>query len=137
MQPIEFIVPYPPTANNLHVVSKQRRWSEKKKKWYFPRVLTPKARNYKKYVSELIFYTFPKIKYGKQPVGVYIIVNPPNDNRIRDIHNGEKILFDAIKESGIITDDHQIVDRSSTIAEKIKDGQWKVKIKPFMRTENE
>jgi Holliday junction resolvase RusA-like endonuclease len=134
MKPIEFIVPYPPTVNNLYVVSNQRTWSKKKNKWYYPRFLTAEARNYKKYVSELIAYTFPKIKYGEHPIGVYITVNPPNDNRRRDIHNGEKILFDAIKESGIINDDHQIIDRSSTISEKIKDGQWKVKIKPYVES---
>jgi Holliday junction resolvase RusA-like endonuclease len=131
MQPIEFIVPYPPTANNLYVVSKRAKWSKKKNKWYYPRFLAPKARSYKKYVSELIAYTFPKVKYGTHPIGVYITVSPPNDNRIRDIHNGEKILFDAIQESGIIDNDHQILDRSSKIGEKVKDGQWKINIKPL------
>jgi len=95
--------------------------------------MSKEATQYKKLVSELIFYKFPKVKYEKVPVGVYIIIYPPDDNRIRDMHNGEKILFDSIEASGIIDNDCQIVDRSSTIAYKMDKGQWVITIKQFER----
>lgn len=131
MESITFTVPYPPTCNNLYVSSPKKKWSKRLKKWYYPRYMTKEAKQYKKLVSELIFYKFPKVKYGKLPIGVYITVYPPNDNRMRDIHNGEKILFDAIEASGIIDNDCKIVDRSSTIAHKVDKGEWVVKIKNF------
>jgi Holliday junction resolvase RusA-like endonuclease len=131
MESITFTVPFPPTCNHLYVSSPHRKWSKRLQKWYYPRYLSKEALQYKKLVSDLIFYKFPKVKYGKSPIGVYIIVYPPDDNRRRDMHNGEKILFDSIEESGIIDNDCQIVDRSSKIAHKMDKGQWVITIKPF------
>lgn len=133
MEPITFTVPFPPSCNHLYVSSPYKKWSKKLGKWYYPRYLATEAKQYKKLVSELILYKFPKIKYGKEPIGVYIVVYPPNDNRIRDMHNGEKILFDAIEASGIIDNDCQVVERSSSIGDKTDKGQWVVTIKPFER----
>jgi len=133
MKSITFTTPYPPSNNSLYTGSHQKKWSENKQKFYYPRVLTTEARQFKKYVSELIAYSFSKVKYGKNFVEVHIIVNPPADNRKRDIHNGEKVLFDAIKASGIIEDDDQIVHRTSTIGEKLGKGQWIVTMKPYYR----
>lgn len=129
MQGITFTVPFPPSCNHLYVSSPHRKWSKKLGKWYCPRYLAPEAKQYKKLVSGLIACKFPEVKYGKAQVGVYITVYPPGDNRVRDMHNGEKILFDAIEASGIIANDCQIVDRSSTIAHKVDKGQWVVTIK--------
>lgn len=133
MQSITFTTPYPPSNNSLYTISKNKTWSEDKEKYYNKRVLTNKARCFKKYVSELIAYTHPKIKYGRELVEVHILVNPPKDNRRRDIHNGEKALFDAIKASGIIEDDDQIVHRTSTIGDKMDGGQWIVTMKLYQK----
>lgn len=129
MQPITFTIPYPPSHNRMYL--SVNVFSAKQKRHVPRRFLTKEARSFKKYVSELIFYSFPRIKYGNHPVSVNIVVNPPLDNRKRDHANGEKALFDAIAASGIIDDDDQIVDRSSTIGPKIGRGQWIVTIKPF------
>lgn len=136
MEEIKIIVPYPPSINRIYVTSAKPSWSKTKQKWYSPRFLTKEGRAYKKLVSELIYYTFPKVKYGDSLIEVHCLVNPPNDNRHRDHHNAEKILFDCIEASGIIKNDKQIMNRSCTIGKKIEGGQWVVRIKPFRETDD-
>jgi Holliday junction resolvase RusA-like endonuclease len=134
MKEITFTIPYPPSVNKIYAQSPKPKVS-KAGKIYYPRLLSKEGQEFKKYVSELIFYTFPRIKYEDHPVEINIIVNEPNDNRTRDSHNGEKILYDAIQESGIINNDKQLVKRSSTPGKKIDKGSWIVVMRPYYPTD--
>ena len=135
MKTIEFSIPYPPTVNHLYSTSGVRKWSEKKKKWYYPRHTSNEARKFKNEVAQIIAYECPKVHYGDSLVEVHIIVYPHTDKRKRDHHNGEKALYDAIELSGIINNDKQIVKRSQDIGEPVQGGRWHVTIKPYQPKE--
>lgn len=95
------------------------------------RRLSLEGKKYKRNVCDIIRLTNPRIFYGKQKMGVTIYAHSP-DNRVRDNHNGLKILFDAIEDSGIIENDKQIVSTTLIPAEGIhKPGYWKVFLKPY------
>ena len=131
MERISFTTPYPPSVNRIYATSSQRKIS-KAGKVYYPRILSKEAKAFKKYVSELLFYTFPKVKYGRHPVDIDIVVFPPDDKRTRDDHNIEKILYDAIEMSGIIDNDKQIVKRSICQGKKVKGGSLNIVMKPYI-----
>lgn len=134
MEEIIFIVPYPPSVNKAYSTSSKGKIVKGGKnagKIYFPRRLSPESLAYKKFVSQLIFFSFLKVKYDDHPVEIEIIVNSPDDNRTRDDHNCEKILYDAIQESGIIKNDKQIVKRTIMPGIKIGKGSWIVKMNPY------
>jgi len=120
MKFVEISIPYPPSINKIYYNRKSRRAPLK------GRGLTLDAKNYKRLVADLIYYSFPHIKYGKDEVKVSIISNPPHHRG--DSHNGIKIVFDALQLSGIINNDKQIVAHE-LIPGHIKEiPSWDIKI---------
>src|SRR5271169_2955749 len=102
-KPISFSIPLPPSINEQYVNHKPTPRDTNAR----GRHLTKAARSYKKSVAEQIMYCFPRVKYGKDPVSISIVVYPKNNRR--DEFNCEKIVFDAIQDSGIIENDRQII----------------------------
>jgi len=131
---ITFTTPWPPSVNQLYTTSAVPRYSQKKQKYYYPRHLCKKGYEFKKYVVELLNYTFPKVRYGSHPVKIYIVYRLPLDKRKRDVHNVEKILFDSIKASGIIDDDDQIVKWTFDPGKKCPNGELEITMKPYHET---
>lgn len=127
MENIEFIVPWPPSANSLYVnenkltLSQPKDPLKKAPRYYQKRRLSKEGINFTKYVKDLLGYTFPRVKYGSHPVFAYITLYPP-DKRRRDHPNCEKVLYDAIQKSGIINDDRQFLERKSSAGVVVKDG---------------
>lgn len=123
MENIKLSIPYPPSVNRIYY---NRKVTNGKLRG---RGLTNEANVYKKMVADLIHYSFPRIKYGKQDVKVTILSRPPNKRG--DNHNGLKIVFDAIQLSGLIDNDKQIVSLEIIPCEVTKNPEWIVKIQPY------
>jgi len=131
MQKISFTTPFPPSVNRIYATSSRPKIS-KAGKIYYPRVLSKEGRVFKKYVSELLRFGFYKVKYGDHPVEIEVTFCLPDDNRTRDDHNCEKILYDAIQESGIINNDKQLYPRHILRGKKVKGGAAHIIMKPYI-----
>lgn len=125
---IEFNIPYPPSVNRIYY---NRKVKDGKLKG---RGLTTEANNYKKMVAELIHFSFPHIKFGKEEVKVSIVSSPPN--RRGDNHNGLKIVFDAIEMSGIIDNDKQIVSLHLIPSDVSKNPCWNIRMQNYTKSQN-
>jgi Holliday junction resolvase RusA-like endonuclease len=123
MKTVQITIPYPPSVNKIYY-NRQTPDSQLR-----GRGLTSEAKKYKNYVAELLHYSFPSIKFGKQDVKVSILSNPPNKRG--DNHNGLKIVFDAIELSGIIENDKQIVALEIIPCEIQNPPSWNIKIEPY------
>jgi Holliday junction resolvase RusA-like endonuclease len=123
MKFVEICIPYPPSVNKIYYNRLTPRPQER------GRGLTMEAKNYKNYVADLIYYSFPKVKFGKQEVKVSILSSPPN--RRGDNHNGLKIVFDAIEKSGLIDNDKQIVALEIIPCDIKSPPTWNLKIEPY------
>lgn len=127
MKFVEICIPYPPSVNKIYYNRQQKSPTLR------GRGLTMEAKHYKKYVANLIHYSFPTVKFGKQDVKVSILSNPPNNRG--DNHNGIKIVFDALELSGIIDNDKQIVALEIVPGDITIPSTWNIKIETYTPTE--
>lgn len=133
MQEIEFLIDWPPSVNSMYTNRMYKEPLEGGLKLKGRR-LTDQARGYKKYVADLIFYKFRNLTFGKNEIEATFFTAPPLDKRRRDSQNNEKIVCDAIEDSGIIVDDRQVVKRHFTPLPPSGDGYWIVNLKPYDRS---
>lgn len=127
MKIVHVSIPYPPSVNKIYynrtiapsAISNNLRG----------RGLTKEGKAYKKMVADLIHYSYPHIKFGKDDVKVSILSSPPNQRG--DNHNGLKIVFDAIEMSGLIDNDKQIVALDLMPSDIKQPGGWDIIISPY------
>jgi len=124
MKILSIVIPYPISVNKMYY---NRNLDGKK--GLRGRGLTKEAIQYKKYVAELLHYSFLGSKFGDSNVKVTILDNPPH--RRLDSHNGLKIVFDAIQLSGIINNDKQIVAYEVIPGAIKKPPVWNLKIEAY------
>lgn len=139
---ISFELPWPPSVNRIYGNTpkdpKKKRYEydyslgkyvEKKPRGRF---LTTEARAYKKNAVHLIFFSFPKIKYGDKKIEIKIVQFPPKKNA-PDRDNPIKIVWDCIEKSGIIDNDRQIVGWEVVEGPAVDIPYWKIWIRPYQR----
>jgi Holliday junction resolvase RusA-like endonuclease len=98
-------IPYPPSVNKIYhnrVISHDGLT----KNHLRGRGLTKEAKDYKRLVAEMIYYSFLGVNFAESLVKLSVIDHPRN--RRSDCHNGLKIVCDAIEMSGIIKNDKQL-----------------------------
>ena len=128
---LEFKIPWPTSVNKMYVRNPNQKINKKR-----DRFLSPEAREYKKMLAQLFFYTSKGIRYGDHDVLVDISTHAP-DNKTRDTDNGLKIVFDSLQKSTLITNDKQIVCFSVRKGANFNPGFWIVRIRPYISGEDD
>jgi crossover junction endodeoxyribonuclease RusA len=82
--------------------------------------ISAEGKAYREYV-ELLIYALKANQFGKLPVAVSIVANPP-DRRRRDLDNLVKGVFDSLTNAGMWDDDSQVHDLHLRWGEVVKGG---------------
>jgi crossover junction endodeoxyribonuclease RusA len=110
----EYLLPYPPSANNI--------WRS-----VGGRVLLSKqARAYRENVIAAVLSQGPPPRLAGR-LYVLVYASPP-DKRRRDMQNIEKALFDALEHAGVYLDDEQIDEHRTKKLSPSKPGSVVVRI---------
>lgn len=120
-------IPYPPSVNRIYF---NRMRKDTKGNRVKGRGLTTEAREYKDHVSNLIGYLGYNCRFGDSPIKVTILDKPRNGQR--DSHNGIKIVFDAIEQSGLIDNDKQIIAYEVIPGIFANPPSWVLKLEPYL-----
>ena len=110
----KYFFPLPPSVNSYWGFHGHRRY------------LTPKAKQFKDKVSEIIIENQVP-KFGTNKLEIEICLYPP-DKRTRDIDNSIKSCLDALCQAGVFDDDSQIDVLIVQRGEVYKGGKAEVRI---------
>jgi crossover junction endodeoxyribonuclease RusA len=117
MEKMSVTLPYP------HYISVNECWKKNRKRVYLNALV-------KVYRHEVHYLCFNKKKFGKDEVKIIIKMYPP-DNRIRNIDNILKVVFDALEHAGVVDNDNQFTRMYLARQPKVKDGKLEITIKPL------
>lgn len=114
----QFTTDYPPSVNNLYVTTKSGKKCLSKR--------------HVKFRNQLYFDAVEQCGRVIKPITgdakLIVLLSPP-DNRVRDVDNALKSLFDGIKKARMINDDSQIKTLYVRMLAKKRGGSCSVKIK--------
>jgi len=97
---LTFILPWPPTANNLYATGRSRKGAAR-------RFLSTRGKAYAWAVAAVVASQAPRRRPLSGRLAVTIAALPP-DKRVRDLDNLCKAVLDSLKKSGVFADDGQI-----------------------------
>lgn len=115
MNTYSFILPYPPSNNRYYRHAKGIHY------------ISNEGRAYRAVVANIIHCLDLDISLESK-LSVTVYVAPP-DNRIRDLDNIPKCLFDSLTYAGFWKDDGQIDSIKIVRCRKVKDGRLFIKIR--------
>jgi Holliday junction resolvase RusA-like endonuclease len=117
---ITFVLPFPPSVNNLFPSS----WKPGGKQMRFP------SKQYRKW-KDVAFWEIKKQRWEqiKGPVSVSILLEEP-DKRARDADNYQKAILDALVKMGVIEDDRNV--RAISAAWGGKGKKAHVTVRPYV-----
>ena len=113
-QVVTLTLPWPPTTNQLHTVSGNRK------------VLSSRGRQYRANALAAITEQRPK-RLGAARLQVTLLLHPPTRAK-RDVANFEKAAVDALVFARVFDDDEQIDDLRLVRGEVSKPGRVRVTI---------
>ena len=109
---VHLTLPWPPTTNQLHTVSGNRK------------ILSSRGRQYRADALAAIVEQRPE-RFGGERLQVTLMLNPPTRAK-RDVANFEKAAVDALVFARVFDDDEQIDDLRLVRGEVSKPGRVRV-----------